>query len=65
MRGVLARSVAERAEFPGGVTSLGFSAGVCLGAGVRFDTGVRHLSRSCECSGHEDENREEGGELHF
>jgi len=50
---ILARTVGERVEFP----AWGFSSG--------FDAGVSRWSWSCECGGHKEECREEGGELHF
>jgi len=68
-RGVLARTIGERAEFSGLGSSFGFGGGVrhCSRSGVRYCSGigVRHHSWSCEYGGHKEESGEEGGELHF
>jgi len=68
-RRILARTIGERAEFPGLRSRFGFGGGVRhgSGSGVRncSGIGVRHHSRSCECGSHKEESREEGGELHF
>jgi len=60
-RRILARTIGERAEFPGLGSSFDFGGGVRHSSG----SGVRHHSWSCECGGHKEESREEGGELHF
>jgi len=68
-RRILARTIGERAEFPGLGSNFGFGGRVrhCSGSGVRYCSGigVRHHSWSCECRGNKEESREEGGELHF